>query len=88
MRIGVDAGNGSPDSGRRFTFTRAVVDAIMACSSSHVFVIWDGLQEQQVKRGRIELIKHVVDRVGAGRLIRSGVRVRCFLCCFPYREIH
>jgi len=73
MRIGVDTGNGSPDEGGGFTFTRAVVDAIMAYSSSHVFIIWDGLQH--VKRGRIELIKRVVDRVNAGRLIRSGVRV-------------
>jgi len=73
VRIGVVAGSRSPEEGGGFTFSKAVVDAIKACSSSHEFIIW-GSEIFERERWR-ELVKRAGDSVGAGRLIRSTARL-------------
>jgi glycosyltransferase involved in cell wall biosynthesis len=89
VRIGVVTGSSSPVAGGGFTFTRAVVDAIKACSSGHEFIIWDPeVLERDVRRQWRELVKRAGDIVGAGRLIRSTARrIRSVQIIFAAGEV-
>jgi glycosyltransferase involved in cell wall biosynthesis len=75
VRICDVIGAPAPLEGGGFTFTKAVVDAIKACSSRHEFIVWEELQQHYGKRRRIDVIKRAADSVGTERLIRSTARV-------------
>jgi glycosyltransferase involved in cell wall biosynthesis len=75
VRIGVVTGSAPLTQGGEFTFIKAVVDAIKACSSSHEFVVWEELQQREGKGRRIDFIKRAADSIGARRLIRSAARI-------------